>query len=367
MWERVADRYNQKTGRFAPFRDVDSLKNKFRGLKNTKKPTGDPTCPEYVKRAKKLQKEIEESVNVFKMGSVSDSESDTCSRTPKSTAGSVVAGSPKSNAGSVVYTSSPKSDAGSVVAGSPKSGAGSVVVVSGSKSGSSVSSNSSPIRQRAALSGVEMFHKLAGTGLVIEETAPSAFDNHISDAQPTFVVNAAAPAALSSKQQTAKGARVSKEKAAAKPSYVPARLGVDANFLRSLESESKKHKSTRGTLPENPTHTKKQKLATQLKEIDEEHSRRLVDQQSKFYLAQEAQIQHQKALELRHAEEMKRLDMQQQLAMRKFEADQENAERKLAAQQERFQAMMTAFSMGIAALSRVLPTTQPQETPSNPK
>ena len=118
---------------------------------------------------------------------------------------------------------------------------------------------------------------------------------------PTVRVNAAAPAALSSKQQNAKGAKVSKEKAAAKPSYVPPRLGVDADFLRSLDSESKKHKSARGTLPENPTHTKKQKLATQLKEIDEEHSRRVADQQSKFFLAQEAQNQHQKALELRHA------------------------------------------------------------------
>jgi hypothetical protein len=46
---------------------------------------------------------------------------------------------------------------------------------------------------------------------------------------------------------------------------------------------------------------------------------------------------------------------------------QENAEMKFAAQQERFQAIMTAFTMGIAAFSRVLPTTQPQESPSNPQ
>ncbi len=374
MWERVADLYNQKTGKFQPFRDVDSLKNKFKGLKNTKKPTGDPTCPEYVKRAKRLQQEIELSANVFQLGSQIDSESPGSAvdrnGSPKSGAGSVV-GSPKSGAGSVVgspksgagsVVGSPKSGAGSVV-GSPKSGAGSVVIVEGSKSGAShasVSSNSSPIHQRVALSRV-----------VIEETAPSAFnafDHMISDAQPTSMVNAVAPAALSSKQQNAKGAKFSKEKPAAKPSYVPARLGVDAEFLRRLDShsaDSKKHKPTRGMLPENPTHTKKQKLTTQLKEIDEEHSRRLVDQQSNFYLAQEAQNQHQKALELRHAEEMKRLDIQQQLATRKFEADQENAERRLTAQQERFQTMMTAFTMGIAALSRAfLPTTQPQQAPS---
>jgi len=55
------------------------------------------------------------------------------------------------------------------------------------------------------------------------------------------------------------------------------------------------------------------------------------------------------------------------MAMRKFEADQENAEMNFAAQQERFQAIMTAFTMGIAAFSRVLPTTQPQESPSNPQ
>jgi hypothetical protein len=40
-------------------RDLDSLKNKFKVLKNHKKPTGDPNCPPLVKRAKRIQKEIE--------------------------------------------------------------------------------------------------------------------------------------------------------------------------------------------------------------------------------------------------------------------------------------------------------------------
>ncbi len=41
-------------------RDLESLRNKFKQLKNTKKPTGDPTCPVIVITAKRIMKKIEE-------------------------------------------------------------------------------------------------------------------------------------------------------------------------------------------------------------------------------------------------------------------------------------------------------------------
>ena len=59
-WEAVARAYNISrlsaeylTGR--PERDVDSCKTKFKALKNVKKPTGDPTIPPEVKRAKQIE------------------------------------------------------------------------------------------------------------------------------------------------------------------------------------------------------------------------------------------------------------------------------------------------------------------------
>jgi hypothetical protein len=85
-------------------------------------------CPECVKGAKRLNKEIEQSANVFSLGSDYERDSDGCKSPTRSQTQSL-----ESDAGRVA--GSPKSDAGSV-AGSHKSEAGSVVIVEGSKSGS---------------------------------------------------------------------------------------------------------------------------------------------------------------------------------------------------------------------------------------
>ena len=42
-----------------PDRNADALKSKFKTLKNTRKPTGDLTCPADVRRTKHLQRDIE--------------------------------------------------------------------------------------------------------------------------------------------------------------------------------------------------------------------------------------------------------------------------------------------------------------------
>jgi hypothetical protein len=44
--------YNESKHVLAPERDYDAIKNKWKALKNIKKPTGDPTCPPLVVRAK---------------------------------------------------------------------------------------------------------------------------------------------------------------------------------------------------------------------------------------------------------------------------------------------------------------------------
>ncbi|CAK4544757.1 unnamed protein product [Aphanomyces euteiches] len=65
-----------------PGRDVDSLRRKFAQLKNHPKPTGSPSCPDDVRRAKQISREIDNSVGVLAMeddndlGEDNESESD---------------------------------------------------------------------------------------------------------------------------------------------------------------------------------------------------------------------------------------------------------------------------------------------------
>jgi hypothetical protein len=62
---QVHSEYNAEMGRRGmPQRDHDSLKQKFKALRNTRKPTGDPFCPPHVVRAKQLQREIEARCSV---------------------------------------------------------------------------------------------------------------------------------------------------------------------------------------------------------------------------------------------------------------------------------------------------------------
>ncbi|KAI9317829.1 hypothetical protein BDR26DRAFT_927233 [Obelidium mucronatum] len=70
QWENVARLLSKK----GFDRDMESWRNKFKTLKNTKKRTGDPDCPTPVKRAKWIQRDIDNSVHVFEDGG-GDSES----------------------------------------------------------------------------------------------------------------------------------------------------------------------------------------------------------------------------------------------------------------------------------------------------
>ena len=59
QWIHVAEQYNNARPQGAVERSWESCRNKFKDLKNKKKPTGDATCPWEVKEAKRLQQEIE--------------------------------------------------------------------------------------------------------------------------------------------------------------------------------------------------------------------------------------------------------------------------------------------------------------------
>jgi hypothetical protein len=62
-WENVAFEYNKKVSSDR-VRNADSLRKKFKVLRNVKKPTGDPDCPIEVKRAKRAQYAIEAKMGV---------------------------------------------------------------------------------------------------------------------------------------------------------------------------------------------------------------------------------------------------------------------------------------------------------------
>lgn len=63
MWKNVSNEFNKiARGNLWDERDEDSLKAKFKGLVSHKKPTGDPTCPSPVVRAKRIKRAIEEGV-----------------------------------------------------------------------------------------------------------------------------------------------------------------------------------------------------------------------------------------------------------------------------------------------------------------
>jgi hypothetical protein len=75
-WESVSVLYNSNRLAWMSDRDGESCKTKFKSLKNVKKPTGDPTCPPNVKRAKRIQYQIESKISVATMDDIANDHND---------------------------------------------------------------------------------------------------------------------------------------------------------------------------------------------------------------------------------------------------------------------------------------------------
>lgn len=76
-WSAVAAKFGEYSViHHRPHRDVESVKMKFDRLASTKKPTGDPSCPPNVRRAKLIARSILGKVNAISMGDESSSGSD---------------------------------------------------------------------------------------------------------------------------------------------------------------------------------------------------------------------------------------------------------------------------------------------------
>lgn len=64
-WERIAEEFNNSRSAGMNERDADAIRNKFKSLKNMRKPTGAPTIPPSVKKAKAIQKAVEQRMSVI--------------------------------------------------------------------------------------------------------------------------------------------------------------------------------------------------------------------------------------------------------------------------------------------------------------
>ena len=74
QWIRLTAEYQIRTG---VSRDEESLKERFKKLRNSKKPTGDPDCPPNIRKAKQVWREILSKMAVQDMGSpIGKSESE---------------------------------------------------------------------------------------------------------------------------------------------------------------------------------------------------------------------------------------------------------------------------------------------------
>jgi hypothetical protein len=64
MWDQVISRYNDEYAEpnQRTTRDKDGLRTQYYKMYKTAKPMGDPTCPKYIRRAKKLKHKIEDEV-----------------------------------------------------------------------------------------------------------------------------------------------------------------------------------------------------------------------------------------------------------------------------------------------------------------
>ncbi|ETV83050.1 hypothetical protein H257_04793 [Aphanomyces astaci] len=71
QWDAVQADYNSRIEQNNGWvvRDTESMRRKFKSLRNSKKPTGDPDCPENVKCTKRINRAMEARMSVLDMGS----------------------------------------------------------------------------------------------------------------------------------------------------------------------------------------------------------------------------------------------------------------------------------------------------------
>ena len=322
--------------------------------KIAKKPTGDPRCPANVKRAKGIQREIDNDVGAT-TGMSSKIYSDE-------------AGEVRSDEEQV---GEDQSDEEQTNIGEEQS------EVEGEQF--------SPVLNRQDLDANSQDCK------IVQETFQPIYPvvndsffggTDVSDAQ---VVDADSPGQDSppkskvlesipksqNKLQNARTPNATKSKPPA-GGRIPLRLGVGDDQLKLIVQEvlhgesrdegkkTKPHKRPKG-IPENPNHSKKVSLAREIKDVNDEFMREKQEQNLKFETAKLEQ-------NFRHIQEMERIKCEREIAERKYEAEMTARREDRALEAARHNQTMTMQMNFFAALlggRGIAPLVQPSSLSSD--
>jgi hypothetical protein len=309
MWERVTKEYNDRKPRGSASREMESVRSKFRKFCNEKKPTGDPNCPEHVKRAKRIQHEIDNACGVQEMHD--DDDSDDESEDDESEDISIISGSKNS------------SDEGNHEAAQLLD---------------------SPVLIRQVLRDYGADDEAAVGDMqprdnngIIPETIVLSQDLH--DAQPVAVLSSSSspeknPVALS---RVKKSQPDRQTRAPSTTVKIPSRLGVGEEQLSAFLSDalSKKETSSKRDrskgIPEHPAHSKKASLAREIKDVNDEFKRDKEDHMLRFQAAKREQ-------DLRHLQEMERIKSEREVSDRRYNAEMDARREERALAERRFDA-----------------------------
>jgi hypothetical protein len=326
MWEQVTERFNSEKDERAPNRDVDAIRNKFKHLKNVPKPTGDPTCPPNVIRAKRIAKEIEEGECVFQCYSSENSDEE-------------------------------------------ESEASSRVVVSASESSDCDEGNTSPVAFRKALNPDQ--------NVLIAETVhpfvvPDSFlpNGIIEDAQDMHVYAGGRESQSENsdaEELTEQPKRKSKSKGISSQAVAP-RLGTDAAGLQGVMEMLRKKKTmdkqgiNKRKIPTNPQQAKKKTIANSIQEIDDQFSKSQDLYHQQFLLTQQASAVQQQEERRWREDERRRLDEDRRLSeekredeRRRLDEDRRRSDQRFELECQRHAAMMALLISAVNPNGRVLP------------
>jgi len=335
MWDRVAALYNSDyKPRFASDRDADSIRAKFKTLKNATKPTGDPTCPPEVVRAKHIAAEIERGVGVIGLDDDNDDDQESIS-------------SSSSSSKNVEDSSDDES-----------------------------SSPPSPILGRHAL-GLLGRHVVEETQNFIVPETLVARNDQVDDAQPPIIVpnsdeeveivdeipeiHDEIPEPAPSQRAVALASQVlapaPSQRAAALSSQVPSRLGKSKEELKAhmdemLKNSKKKHSSV---VPENPTHTKKKAISQHIADLDKDFDSRVQN-------AEKRREEEKQDKQMKHELELKRLELQHAMQERRFEEEgkrRDEESRRRDEESRRHETLMLTLISSIMAGRPPLPPPPP--------
>jgi hypothetical protein len=322
MWERAMALYNKDYRPiYAPIRDTESIRNKYKSLKNATKPTGDPTCPPEVRRAKQIASCIESGIGVFGLDDnvkeISASSASSSSNSSKS--------------------SDSESD--------------------------SEEDQSSPILVRQGLAENAPVIDETHVPFVVPESLvlndAQRIDVHDSDIEVEVVqiqISDHVPQKSAQEPSQRAGGIVTQASMGLEfqSSKIPLRLGKNAVELKAsmdgiLKNSAHSKQGKRG-IPENPTHTKKKAVSQHIADIDKEYETRAeMEHRERLEALQDAERrrdEERKAKEMRHELEMKKLDLEHARQEKRYEEESKRRDEDSRRHETFMLALITAVTAG---------------------